>query len=260
MALEADEPLDGHERLSPVVWTQDPGNEDWALAEYHDTPIQDRLDREEAARVAAEAARQAHLAAVAAMNAVEWVHLSSGGRVVPAVVGGFMNPRGNPPCLYAAGWRRCGEIPAVADGYERLQSVRWEQDPIDDEMAVAVVVDALVQDRLDAEAIAAEARRVADEYAALHANDPVLMPHGIEVPVIVLISQASGTPAWGYVADVNGSLVPYIDHASPRNPAAAHANKTAALADRQKARTELAGSPSIQRRLEIVERILGIRS
>jgi hypothetical protein len=79
---------------------------------------------------------------------------------------------------------------------------------------------------------------------------------------IIMAASTNGTPAYGLVVTVDGDLVTYLDHASPRpSPeetqrriAEAVANKGTAKA---KALAEINGQ--LQARIENLERLLGLR-
>lgn len=121
-------------------------------------------------------------------------------------------------------WRYQIDPPAPSAGYERLSGIVWID--ADGTNATAQYTDTLIADRLAAEAAAA-AQAASNEVIRL--QTPLVFDQMIEAPRIIIPAQTNGTPAYGIVIDVDGNLVTYQDHASPRTNEVANANMKAAL-------------------------------
>lgn len=88
---------------------------------------------------------------------------------------------------------------------------------------------AVAREATPAEVAQAEADRAAEAAAqaeaALRAMAPVEFATGIALP-----AQTNSTPTYAVGVDETGTLLTWLDHASPRDPAAANSNKLAAIA------------------------------
>jgi len=89
---------------------------------------------------------------------------------------------------------------------------------------------------------------------------PLVYTRPIEAPQVIVVSETNAFGI-GIAADDEGNLVTFRAHSSPYDPAAAKSNRVAALskakAKRDQAKADLSGQ--LQKRLENIEKILGIR-
>ena len=130
---------------------------------------------------------------------------------LPTPQGMAANPR---PALKAEwyraqGWRRVVTI-ASPDAGNRVAT--YGVTGID-EMTCNIIVSSQINLAAEAAALA-----TAQSQAVYRASLPISMPTGIEGPVVVL-DYTNGV-GWGVIADNDGSLLTYQDHASPRPDAA----------------------------------------
>lgn len=91
-------------------------------------------------------------------------------------------------------------------------------------------------------------------------QQPLVYTRPIEAPQVIVVSETNAYGI-GIAADDEGNLVTFRAHSSPYDPQAAKSNRVAALskakAKRDQAKADLNGQ--LQKRLENIEKILGIR-
>jgi hypothetical protein len=89
---------------------------------------------------------------------------------------------------------------------------------------------------------------------------PLVYTRPIEAPQVIVVSETNAFGI-GIAADDEGNLVTFRAHSSPYDPETAKSNRTAALASaklkRDQAKADMNGQ--VQKRLENIERLLGIR-
>lgn len=89
---------------------------------------------------------------------------------------------------------------------------------------------------------------------------PLVYTRPIEAPQVIVVSETNAYGI-GIAADDEGNLVTFRAHSSPYDPETAKSNRVAALskakAKRDQAKADLNGQ--LQKRLENIEKILGIR-
>jgi hypothetical protein len=137
----------------------------------------------------------------------------------------------NTPALEADGW-----LPVVKD-----------LEPTAPARGVATIVDGVI--------------RVTWELLPVPEPSPVLMPNGIETPVVVIQSQTVGKGI-GVIATDEGDLLTYIDHESPRPAGEVIQSRIAAAVEaKRKARADAkaaAKKGNLQGRIAAIEAFLGI--
>jgi len=91
-------------------------------------------------------------------------------------------------------------------------------------------------------------------------QSPLVYTRPIEAPQVIVVSETNAFGI-GIAADDDGNLVTFRAHSSPYDPETAKSNRTAALASaklkRNQAKADMNGQ--VQKRLENIERLLGIR-
>jgi hypothetical protein len=151
-------------------------------------------------------------------------------------------------------WRIVRNMEAPQPGYRATAYSVYELDEGLCDLMVATQVN--IADEAAAQAAAAEAARIA-------AAAPVAMATGVEVPVIVLVDDAT-KKGFGFIVDSEGQLVQpaYLEHASPTiTPEERAARKAAVLAKWEaiKAAGKSGISGQLQTRIENIEKYLGWR-